>query len=519
MARIFAIILCLSLNACWMVGPNYHEPKQKITNHWKLPNTHVNESSNHQAKWWNLFHDPTLTCLIEQGYQNNLTLQAAAARVLQARAQLAQSVGFLYPQQQALTGNLNYNRIGGSSLQDVLPSNFYTALLGFTANWEIDFWGKYRRAILANDALFLASFAAYDQALVTLTSEIATTYIDIRTTETLIKIIKKNIQVQEQGLQIAKSRFNAGQSSLLDVEQAQTELSQTQSRLPMLRSDLQKQKDALAVLLGTTPDAIDSVINNSRGIPKPPTRVAVGIPRETLAKRPDIHQAQLEVIAQSEAIGVLKANLYPSFSLTGTFAYTSNTINGASLGDIFNWNNRYVMAGPAINWPLLNYGQITNAVRAQDARFQQAALKYQNLVLQAQQEVQDRITQFIETKKSQHFLSTGNHSAIRAMELAMIRYREGESDFTPVLDSERQQLQVQTSLTNATGDIAKALVGLYRSLGSGWEVRCESEDIVPMGMKMEMASRTHWATLLKPEQHQPAVTPWQHIKQLYLPTW
>jgi len=516
--RTVTLILFFCLNACFMVGPNYHEPQKLVAKHWIKRPSEVKETRARNANWWTVFHDPTLTSLIHCGYEHNLSLQSAAAHVLQTRAQLAQSVGELYPQQQAMIGNLTYQRIGGQSFQFVLPSTFTTALMGFTATWELDFWGKYRRAILANDAAFLASYAAYDNALVMLTSDIAMVYISIRTTEELIRVTKENIQVQAIALKLAQSRYRAGQNSLLDVEQAQTEYSQTESTLPTLRSELQRQKDLLGVLIGTTPDHVEALLVKKQGIPQAPAKVAVGIPRETLINRPDIFQARMEAIAQSEAIGAAKANLYPAFSLTGTFAFASNTIGNSSLGNLFDWSNRTVTAGPTVNWPLLNYGQITNAVRQQDAVYQQAELNYLNLVLKAQQEVQDEITQFIETRASEQFLVTANRAAVKSTQLAIIRYREGESDFTPVLDAERQQLKVQTSLTNAKGEIPKALVALYRALGGGWQIR-KCNDIVPLRIREEMTARTNWGTLLKQQNHQPPGSKQQQTADLYLPNW
>lgn len=511
-------LIILLLNGC-MVGPNYKEPIKPIARQWIKPNKTIKEERALDAKWWTVFHDKTLTTLIHQGYEHNVTLQAVGVHVLQARAQLAQAVGNLYPQQQAMVGNLTYQRVGGGSLQDVLQSNFTTLLLGVTANWEIDFWGKYRRAILANDATFLSSYAAYDNALVSLTADIATDYIAIRTTEELIAVTKKNIIVQSIGLDIATARYKAGQVSLLDVEQAQTELSQTQSTLPVLYSNLQQQKDLLGVLLGTTPDKVDCLLGKkNKKIPKSPVTVAVGIPKETIIRRPDVYQARLNALAQSEAIGAVKANLYPSFSLAGNFAFGANTINGNSLNELFNWNNHIVSGGPAFNWPLLNYGQITNAVRTQDAVYQQAVLAYINLVLQAQKEVQDQIVAFIENNKAQKYLETANNAATKSLQLAIIRYREGESDYTPVLDAERQQLQVQLNLTKATGEIPKSLVALYRALGGGWQIR-QCNDIVAKGIKRQMAKRTNWGDLLNQPNHQPPTSNAQQIKDIYLPSW
>jgi NodT family efflux transporter outer membrane factor (OMF) lipoprotein len=517
MLKFLSGMICLLLSAC-LVGPHYQEPSKKMATHWKKNEAVVKTAKTKNAAWWRVFQDPTLTALIHQGYQNNLSLQMAAVHVLQTRAQLAQAVGEFYPQQQVAMGSYNYNRIGGTSLQTVLPSNFSTALLGLSSTWELDFWGKYRRAILANDAAFLASFTAYDNALVTLIADVATTYINIRTIEELIDVTKTNIKVQRTGFDIATSRFRAGETSLLDVQQAKTELYQTIATLPEQVSRLQRYKDALAVLLGTTPDKMDGLLAKKKGIPKAPSKIAVGIPKETLVQRPDIYQARLEAIAQSESIGATKANLYPSLSIAGAFAFAANTISGSSISDIFNWSNRNVLAGPSINWPILNYGQITNAVRAQDAVFQQSLLNYLNLILKAQQEVQDDITQFIEAKNAERTLIIANKSAIKSTQLSLIRYREGESDYTTVLDSERQQLRVQTSLTNAKGDIPKALVALYRALGGGWQLR-GCNDIVPLKIKDEMAARTNWGNLLQQKNHQPAVAKRQRTKERFLPNW
>ncbi len=513
-----AVTTCLLLNACMMVGPDYKEPQKSVAEHWSKNNSSVKESAIHDAKWWEVFHDPNLTALINEGYHNNLSIQSAGVRVLQARAQLAQAVGQLYPQQQALTGNYNYNRIGGSSLQAILPPIFDTALMGLSASWELDFWGKYRRAIQSNDASFLASLAAYDNALVTLTADIASDYIKIRTSEALIKVTRENIQLQTMSLKLAQSQYSAGQVSLLDVEQGKTELAETQAKLPGYVSILQHQKDLLAVLMGTIPNDVDRLLQKKRGIPKAPSNVAVGIPKESLARRPDIYQSRMNAIAQSAAIGAAKANLYPALSLTGTFAFSSNNIGGESISSIFDWSSRSITAGPAVSWPVLNYGQITNAVRAQDAVFQQALLSYLNLVLQAQQEVQDNITSYIESQKTEILLTKANHSAIMSTKLALIRYTEGEANFTTVIDVEQQQLRVQTSLISAQGDVPQALVALYRALGGGWQIR-NGHDIVPDHIKEDMAARTNWGNLLKQQNHQVPATKRQEVKQRYLPNW
>lgn len=521
--RIVASFLTISLlSACTKVGPDYRDPTIKVSKRWMQSSTSrnaaVKEAKVRNANWWKVFRDPTLNKLIQQGYRDNLTLQTTGVRVLYSRAQLAQTVGQLYPQTQAAIGNYTYTRIGGSSLQQLLPPSFDSASLGFTANWEIDFWGKYRRAIESNDASFLASVASYDNALVSLTADIASTYINVRTYQSLISVTKSNIRIQRESLDIVRARYTAGQTSLLDLEQAKTQLSQTEAQLPSQVATLQIQKNKLAVLLGIVPNQVDKLLTHNRGIPRAPSQVEVGIPKQVLAQRPDIAEARFKAMAKSALIGATKANLFPALSLSGTFTFSSTDIGNSKISDMFRWSNRYITAGPSLSWPILNYGQITNAVRMQDAAFQDALLNYLNTVLKAQEEVQNYISKYIQSKNTVYALNKANHSAVQSSKLSLIRYKEGETIYTTVLDSQRQQLEVQSSLTTAKGDVALAVVGLYRSLGGGWQLR-ECHDVVPDHIKQAMSERTNWGILLDPQNHLPPVTKKQLFEQLYLPTW
>jgi NodT family efflux transporter outer membrane factor (OMF) lipoprotein len=511
------LLACLCLNAC-MVGPDYKEPKTDVAKHWAKKDASVKEKAFKQDKWWDVFEDPNLTQLIYHGYHNNLTLHMTGVRILQARSQLAKSVGGLYPQVQTMNGNYLAYRIGGSYLQDVLPNSFNAALLGFSANWETDFWGKFRRSVRSRDANFLSSVAAYDNALVTLTSDIANNYVGIRGSESLIQITEQNITLQEKSLALTASRYTAGAVSLRDVEEAKTQLAETKAILPGLVSQLQIQKDALAILLGMIPNDVDALLNKHYGIPKAPDTVEVGIPRDMLLRRPDVNQARLDTIAQAETIGATKADLFPGFSLGGSFYFAGNTISGAKLSEMFNWSNRNSIAGPGLTWPILNYGQITNMVRTQDALFQEKLLNYMNVILIAQQEVQDNMTRYIETKKTIKYYKEAVRAAMKATELTLIQYREGETGYTSVLYAQQQQLYTQTSLVNAQADLPKALVGLYRALGGGWKIRSD-HDFIPENIKREMAKRTNWGSLMIQKNHDVPETKLAQFKTLYFPTW
>lgn len=518
----------LFLSSCAMVGPDYQRPSTDVASTWDTSDgqtksnksiSSVTEQPARNEAWWNVFHDPVLTSLIQEGYHHNLSLQSTGVSVLQARAQLAQSVGELYPQQQGMSGNYTHQEIGeGNTLTSLIPSSFDTDAVTFSSTWEADFWGKYRRAIRSNDATFLASLAAYDQALVTLTADIASCYMSIRTYAEQIHVTQTNIQIQKESLRIAKARFNSGQVSLLDVEQALTQLNQTEASLPALIVDLQEQKDTMAVLLGTTPNKVDALLRGHKPIPLAPTTIAVGIPKDLLRQRPDVHEAELKAIAQSEAIGAVKAQLYPALSLSGSFGYNSSNIGQSSTNDIFQWSNHTVSIGPAVSLPLLNYGQITNQVREQDAVFQQAILNYQNTVLNAQKEVQDGITSYIQSQKALQSLVIANKAAEKTTQLALIRYKAGEADYTTVLDAEQEQLAVQTSLTNAQGGIPQAVVSLYRALGGGWQMS-QGHDVVSDKIKREMAERTNWGSLLEQPNHEAPTIPMQQMKQTALPSW
>lgn len=521
--RIIASFLTIALlSACTKVGPDYHDPKVNVSKKWmqssKSNHADIKSVRLRNANWWKSFHDPTLNKLIQHGYRDNLSLQTAGVRVLYSRAQLAQTVGKLYPQSQAAIGNYTYTRIGGSSLQQLLPSSFDSASLGFSANWEVDFWGKYRRAIESKDASFLASVAAYDNALVSMTADIASTYINIRTYQSLIAVTQSNIRTQAKSLAITNSRYKNGQTSLLDVQQARTQLSETKSQLPSQIASLQLQKNKLAVLLGIVPNQVDPLLKRYRGIPHPPSQIEAGIPKQVLAQRPDVAEARFKAIAKSASIGATKADLFPALSLSGTFNFSSTDIGNSKISDMFRWSNRYVTAGPSLTWPILNYGQITNAVRMQDAGFQEALLNYLNTILKAQKEVQDHISQYIQAKHTVQALFEANRSAVQSTKLSLIRYKEGETIYTTVLDAQRQQLRVQSSLTQAKGDVALAVAGLYRALGGGWQLR-KCHDVVPEHIKQAMSKRTNWGILLSPENHLPPVTPKQKFEQLFLPTW
>ncbi len=503
-----------------MVGPDFRRPETSVAPDWlEAGDSRVKSEPSDYRNWWRAFNDPVLDGLIDKAYRQNLSLKTAAVRVLEARAQLGIAIGELYPQTQQASGSLQYNHISEHSAVAAPGQQlgYNQSHVGVNATWELDFWGKFRRAIESADASWHATVADYDNALVSLTGDVATAYVTIRTLEKRLEIAHENVDTQKESLEIAQARLKYGTVAQLDVEQARTALNDTLATIPSFEIQLRQQKDALSVLLGMPPNELTDLLGSDSGIPVSPSRVVIGIPADLLRRRPDIRSAEYRAAAQSAQIGVAKAELYPAFSLTGTFDFLSTDVGKSTLGDMFGWESRSIQAGPSFQWNILNYGQITNNVRVQDARLQELLMGYQSAVLTAQQEVEDNLVAFLKFQERADFLGRSTEAAKKALDLAILQYQQGIKDFTTVLVAQQELLREQDNLATAMGNISSSLVGVYRALGGGWEIR-EGKDFVSPDVKEEMAKRTNWGKLLEPAAYNPLLL--EEPKPLFrLPNW
>jgi NodT family efflux transporter outer membrane factor (OMF) lipoprotein len=336
-----------------------------------------------------------------------------------------------------------------------------------------------------------------------LIADVASSYVNLRTIEERLRVAGRNLTTQRESLRIADAQFKGGATSERDVQQARTQLDQTESQIPGLEKALAQTKNALAVLLGDTPEAMQSRLAAAGRIPVAPANVAVGIPRDLLRRRPDVRLAGLTAASKSALIGVAKANMYPAFSLAGEFGVTGNDAAGNSLADMFSWESRALKGGAGLVFPVFNYGRLINQVRVQDAQFQEAVLSYQNTVLTAQQEVEDGLVAFANQQKAALWLERAAVAARRSTELAMIQYKGGQTDYTTVLTAEQSQLAVEDSLASMQGNVVLAIISVYRALGGGWELR-QGHDVISDEVKAEMSRRTDWGRLLEPSRHLPA---------------
>lgn len=508
-SRLAAAVIVLACCGC-MVGPDFKTPSAPTAAQYLEANQpSVDTKQLEYEAWWRVFNDPTLERLIRIAYDQNLTLIAAGARVLQARAELGVAIGDFYPQSQSLSGSILKARpshADPTATPESQVSNFWRASLGATVDWQLDFWGRFRRAIQSADAAYFASIAAYDDTLVVLLSDVATTYIGIRTLQTQIAIAEDNIAKQKTAVTIAESRHRGGAATDLDVYQAQNVLGQTEAQVPLLTAQLNQGMNALRVLLAMPPGPLDDLLSGPTTIPVPPQNVTIGIPADLVRRRPDIRQAELAAMSQSAKIGIAEADLYPAFSLFGTFGSVSANIHGHQLSDLFSRHGITFAYGPTFEWNILNYGQITNNVRVQDAALQALLVQYQNSVLTAQQQVEDGLATFLEGRKRVDYLRGSVYAANAAVGLAIKQYQLGTRDFTTVLTAEQNLYTAQNELASAEGNVSTGLANVYRALGGGWQIR-EEREFVPLQTANEMRQRTDWGSLLPGPNQPPRPTP------------
>jgi NodT family efflux transporter outer membrane factor (OMF) lipoprotein len=518
------IAITLLISACSMVGPDYVKPTAPEPEKWlESTDPQIESKSADFSQWWTVFNDPILNTLIETAYQQNLTLQNAGIRIVEARAQLGIAIGNQYPQTQQAFGDSAVNKISKNQPNVAGSERFYyTYDVGFDAAWELDIWGKFRRAVQNSVANLEASIANYDDILVSLTSEVARTYVVLRTAEERLAVALQNVEIQKRSLQIAEVRFKAGAVTELDVTQARSLLRGTEATIPGFETDIRQAKNALAILLGKLPGEIDFIIGGPGLIPDVPAEVAVGIPAELLRRRPDIRFAERQLAAQSALIGVAKADLFPAFSLFGSIGFatagsTGRRSNNADLSDMFKSQSLNYSVGPSINWNVFNYGRISNSVRVEDARFQELVADYENTVLAAAQEAEDAMVAFLRTQDAVLFLADAVKASKRSVDLSLIQYREGLVDYQRVLDTQRFLTEQQDDLVFTAGNVDLSLIAMYKALGGGWEIR-KGKDFVPPEIKAEMSKRTNWGNLLEPQKLE--TEPAEEVKSLFhKPDW
>jgi NodT family efflux transporter outer membrane factor (OMF) lipoprotein len=482
-AVVASLIAVLSLGGCtgpreyvhngFKVGPNYCPPGAQVADNWiDAADKRVRTGSEDISRWWQVFNDPVLDGLVYDAYHQNLTLREAGFRVLEARAQLAISIGNIFPQTQYASGDYSRNAASAETANNIfdfgIPGTrrFFSQWdFGFNVGWELDFWGRFRRAIESNQANLGATVADYDDVLVTLLGDVATNYVQLRTLQQQIDYARFNVELQRQTLTIVEARFKAGTTSELDVRQSRSTLAQTEAGIPELEISARQAANRLCILMGIPPQDLQARLGTAP-IPTAPTEVAIGIPADLLRRRPDVRRAERYAAAQSAQIGVAEADFYPAISIVGTIGWSAE-----SFPDLFRSSALQGSVGPSFQWKILNYGRILNNVKLQKAKFQELVTAYEQSVLNGNVEAENGLVTFLRAQSRTRLQAVSVDEAQKAVALGLVQYKAGTVDFTRITQLEQNLVLQQNTLAQARGEIGQGLIQVYRAMGGGWEIR------------------------------------------------
>jgi NodT family efflux transporter outer membrane factor (OMF) lipoprotein len=469
------------------VGPEYRKPSALIADDWiDSSDPRLEAGPADCRQWWSVFQDPALDRLVALAYEQNISLREAGFRVVEAREQRAVVAGNLFPQTQELFGDFTQTQRSTKtatfrrSSSQIESGNVGLRVLsnwrlGTGLAWELDFWGRFRRAMEAADARLNSSVENYDDALVLLIAEVATAYVDYRTVDQRLTFARGDAEMQQESTRIAEARLTVvAIDSEIDAPQAKSNLARTLAAIEALEIARRQSENRLCVLLGMPPQDLGNLLEGTKPVPVAPQSVAVGIPAELLRRRPDVRRAERLAAALNAEIGVAQANLYPRIALNGSMAFES-----AQFGDLFDAGAWSGTVGPSFRWNVLNYGRLLHGVRVQDARFQQQAAAYVQTVLRANEEVENAIVAFLHYHDQIGLLEQSVHEAQEAVRVAQAKYRAGRIDFNRVFTVEQLLITQQDQLATAQGNLANSLIQIYRSLGGGWEIRFEPVSIEP----------------------------------------
>lgn len=463
-----ALLVSLVLSGC-MVGPDYRRPDLTMPADWRTGP--AQPSSLADLAWWEVFNDPALQELIRTGVAANRDVQVAVARVFEARAQLGVARAALFPQ---LDAGASYDYTRPNSKNSLflrsLPrapgaeveaptGDVYQTKVDLT--FELDLWGRLRRATEAARAELFASEDSWRSVLITLVADLARTYFDLLELDRELEIARSTLQTRRASLDLQRQRAERGLSTQLDVQRAAAEVAVAAATLPDVERRIAQTENALNFLVGRNPGPIPrgAVLDGQRV----PPEVPAGLPSALLERRPDIRQAEQTMIAANARIGEAKAAYFPRISITGLFGLES-----VSMSSLFKGASRVWDIGPTMTVPIFTAGRISGTVKASEARQQQALAQYRRTIEQAFREVADALVFHQKMREIRAEQEARVAATRQALYLANLRYDRGLSTYLDVLDQERQLFRAELDLASSTRDQLTAVVQVYKALGGGW---------------------------------------------------
>ncbi|QQX59102.1 efflux transporter outer membrane subunit [Pseudomonas chlororaphis] len=465
---VFALGL-LSLAAC-TVGPDFQRPEGPRVEAWASPQKAAPSqvvTSPLDERWWDVFNDPQLSALSRRVLTDNLDLQLATSRLQQSRAARQVITAERYPTSSA-SGGYARKRNSGEGLND--PSghegksafNLWDA--GFSASWELDFWGRVRRETEAADATLEVAENDRRGVLLSVLAETAQDYIQLRGVQSTRAVTEQNLDVARHSLKLSQLRLADGVATDLDVAEAAAQVATIESQLPALQQRQAQLINALSLLMGEPPQALHAELAADAPVPQTPSQVAIGLPSQLAERRPDIRQAEARLHAATASIGVAKGDFYPRITLSGNFGSQA-----MQLSDFGSWGSRQFGIGPQFSLPLFDGGRLRGMLHLREAQQQEAAVAYQQTVLRAWHEIDDQLTRYNSSQLRRDSLAEAVRQNQIALRTAQQQYVEGVVDFVNVLTVQGALLATQEQLVESSTGVSLAMVGLYKALGGGWE--------------------------------------------------
>ena len=452
-----------------MIGPDYVRPTIEIPQNWRIYEKEAIVLSN--TSWWEQLNDPILNGLVATALKENKDLLIAAARIEEFAGRYGFTRSGLFPQ---VGVDAAYSRQGDSKSIENAPRsgynfNYDTFQTTLNASWELDIWGRVRRSTEAARAELLASEEGRRAVILSLVSSVAAAYVNLRDLDRQLEIARSTVKTREDGYSIFKDRFEGGIISEMELSQVKSQYEEALTTIPQFEKAITQQENGLSVLLGRNPGPIQrGKTIDQLTLPTVPA----GLPSDLLTRRPDIRQAEQNLIAANAVIGVAKAAYYPAISLTGFFGFASS-----DLSDLFKGSSQVWQYSVPVNVPIFTAGKIAGQVKAAEAIQQQALLSYQMAIQTAFREVEDSLVDQKRTREQLTVQQKQVDSLKKYYELAQLRYDNGYTSYIEVLDAERTLFNVELSYTQNQGALFFSLINLYKAMGGGWVEIADKQSI------------------------------------------
>jgi outer membrane protein, multidrug efflux system len=467
MKKLIILLIALSLTGC-AIGPDYRRPEIKSPENWRVAEEKAAKDAANMA-WWDQFNDPVMKELIQTALQENKDVKIAAARVEQYMGLYNVTRSQLFPQAGA-TGSafkersseiLDPNPLKGTGMDPTFRT--YEAFL--SASWEIDLWGKLRRSTEAARASLLSTEEARKGVILTLVTSVAGSYIVLRDLDRQLEIARQTVATREGSYKLFKTRFEGGLVSELELTQAQSLYEEALASIPYYEKLVAQQENALSVLLGRNPGNIPrgKTIDELAML-----KVPAGLPSDLLANRPDLRQAEENLVAANANIGVAKAQYFPSISLTGALGNASS-----ELSELFTSPAKAWSYGGQVTMPIFTAGRISGQVKAAEAIQQQTLLFYQQAVQNAFREVEDALVDQNRSREQLDMQARQVSTLTRYNKIARLRFDNGYTSYLEVLDADRSLFNAQLSYAQTQGNVSLSLVNIYKAMGGGWVVEAD----------------------------------------------